>query len=203
MVAAGLVGAGTAAHGDITTTLTGLGTTNVDVPASHGSTAEAMLTWDANWDQYADWDGRGDVYQVDQPIVMLKFSPVSPTTKITLDRFDLDEFAGGGDTAANWSVTGSVSGLLKSGQWNTFNTANDPNDAGGRSTVQSAAMGAPGETLTLTIDHTNLGAVSYLAMDNLVFSSAIIPEPSTAVMTWLGVGGLGAHAMRKKRKRAV
>jgi hypothetical protein len=43
------------------------------------------------------------------------------------------------------------------------------------------------------------GYDSYQAMDNLVFSTTIVPEPATAVMVWLGVGGLGASAMRRKR----
>jgi uncharacterized protein (TIGR03382 family) len=37
-------------------------------------------------------------------------------------------------------------------------------------------------------------------MDNLTFSTTVIPEPATAVMAWLGVGGLGAMAIRRKRK---
>jgi uncharacterized protein (TIGR03382 family) len=37
-------------------------------------------------------------------------------------------------------------------------------------------------------------------MDNLVFSTSIaVPEPATAVMAWMGIAGLGAMAMRRKR----
>jgi hypothetical protein len=195
-----MAGAVNNVYGDTSTTLTGLGATNAEVPANHGSNAEATLTWDAGWDQYADWNGRGDVYQVDQPVNSLMFAPASANIRITLNQFELDEWAGGGDTSANWMVTGSSSGMLASGIWNTFNAANDPNDAGGRSVVSANAMGALGETLTLKIDHTNLGVVSYLALDNLVYSTVFVPEPASGVLTWLGVSGLGAMAMRRARK---
>jgi hypothetical protein len=200
LVAAGVAGSGSLAQADITTILTGLGNTNDPVPVNHGSTVETALTWHADWDQYADWDGRGDVYQVDQRVLDIVFAPASPNIKITIDSFELDEWAGGGDTSAMWSVTGSSSGLLASGTWTDKNTANDPNDQGGRTLTSPMATGAPGETLTLLFDHSaSAGFISYLAMDNLTFSSMIIPEPATAVMAWLGVGGLGALAMRRKR----
>ena len=55
--------------------------------------------------------------------------------------------------------------------------------------------------LTLAFDHSqSAGFISYLAMDNLTFSTMIIPEPATAVLSWIGVSGLGAMAMRRKRK---
>jgi len=201
VAAAGLAGTGSLAHADMVTTLTGLGATNAPVPADHGSNAETTLTWNADWDQYADWDGRGDVYQVDVRILDIALAPTGPNIAITLESFELDEWAGGGDTTAVWTVTGSASGLLASGIWDDKNSVNDPADAGGRTLISPLATGAPGETLTVVFDHANsLGAISYLAMDNLTFSSKIIPEPSTAVLAWLGVGGLGALAMRRSRK---
>jgi hypothetical protein len=199
ILAAGIAGGSPLLHADTTATLIGLGTTNEDVPVNHGSNGEATLTWDANWDQYADWNGRGDVYQIDQPITTLVIAPAAPTIKVTLDSFELDEWAGGGDTSATWSVTGSASGILSQGTWDPFNSANDPTDQGGRSIVNAAAMGAAGESLTLSIDHTNMGSVSYLAMDNLVFSTIVVPEPASSVLAWLGVSGLGALAMRRKK----
>jgi hypothetical protein len=200
LAAAGVAGSGSLAQADITMMLTGLGSTNEPVPASHGSNAETNLTWDPNWDQYAGWDGRGEVYQLDQRLENIVFAPASPSIKVTVNSFEFDEWAGGGDTTAMWSVTGSSSGVLASGTWTDKNTANDPNDAGGRTLISPMATGVAGETLTLLFDHSgSAGDISYLAMDNLTFSSMIIPEPATAVMAWLGVGGLGALAMRRKR----
>jgi hypothetical protein len=201
LAAAGFVTGGSLAQADTFTTLTGLSDTNMDVPVNHGSNAEATLAWATEWDQYANWDGRGDVYQVDQRTANIVFTPANAGVKITINSFELDEYAGGGDTSLVWSVTGSTSGLISSGLWDNFNAANDPTDAGGRSLEIATAVGLPGETLTVLFDHSNSqGAISYLAMDNLTFSTMIIPEPATAVMTWLGVGGLGAMAMRRKRK---
>jgi MYXO-CTERM domain-containing protein len=204
-LAACLVTGGSVAHADITTTLTGLPVTNESIPAGHGSTAETTVTWsadpeDTNWEQYAEWDGRGDVYQINDRLASILFVPASPLIKLTIDSFELDEWAGGGDTTANWSVTGSVSGLLASGAWNEKNTANDPNDLGGRTLISPNATGVPGESLTVLFDHSeSAGSVSYLAMDNLTYSSMIVPEPGSAVMGWLGVTGLGAIAMRRRR----
>jgi hypothetical protein len=129
------------------------------------------------------------------------FAPASSLVKLTVNSFEFDEWAGGGDTSATWSVTGSSSGLLASGTWLNKNTANDPNDQGGRTLISPNASGVPGESLALVFDHSASGGlISYLAMDNLTFSTMVIPEPATAVMAWLGIGGLGAMAMRRKRK---
>lgn len=200
VAAAGLASTGTLVRADMVTTLVGLPDTNVPVPVNHGSTAETTLTWNADWDQYTGWDGRGDVYQIDQRVLDIQFAPAAANISLTIDSFEFDEWAGGGDTTANWSVTGSASGLLASGAWTDKNTANDPSDVGGRSLISPLATGVPGETLTLLFDSAaSAGSISYLAMDNLTFSSAVVPEPSTAVLAWLGVSGLGALAMRRKR----
>lgn len=199
IAAAGFAGSGTLALADDTTTLTGLGNTNADVPVNHGSTAETTLTWGTEWDQYADWDGRGDVYQVDQLVTTVVFTPAAANIAISIDSFDIDEWAGGGDTSVNADVTGPSSGMLNGVGFYGFNNANDPNDLGGRFTVNFGGIGAPGEPLTLTFDHSAGGSISYLAIDNLTFSSRIVPEPASAVLAWLGVGGLGALAMRRKR----
>lgn len=211
LAAAGVAGTGTFAQADITSTLTGLTTPgNVDVPVNHGSTAETTLVWDTNWDQYGTlneaggWNGRGNVYQMEFDTQQITFTPTAANIKLTISSFHLDEYAGGGNTYSDWSVTGSSSGAIASGTWNLRNTANDPADAGGRDLISPNAVGSVGETLTLLF--TNLpnsmggGFDSYLAMDNLTFSSMIIPEPATAVLAWLGVGGLGAMAIRRKRE---
>lgn len=206
LAAAGVVGTGSLAQADIATTLTGVpGTvTNDPVPVNHGSTAEASLTWSTptlpetgnDWDQYAGWDGRGDVYQINNRMTEIAFAPASSLIKITVQDFFLDEYTGGGATEALWSVTGSSSGLIASGNWTDFLVAN-----GGRSLVSANATGVPGETLTLAFDHSaSLGYISYLAMDNLTFVSMVVPEPTTAVLGWLGIGGLGAMAMRRKKQ---
>lgn len=210
LAAVGLAGGGSLAQADTSTTLTGLTAAgNVLVPVNHGSNAEATLTWDANFQQYGTeneaggWNGRGNVYQMEGGTQQLAFAPTAGNISLTLASFFLDEYAGGGNTFSDWSVTGSSSGLLASGTWALRNTANDPGDAGGRDLISPNATGTPGETLTLLFTNPNEtaggGSDSYLAMDNLVFSTAVIPEPATAVMAWLGVGGLGALAMRRKR----
>lgn len=198
-VATGL-GAGLAnlAQADTTSTLVGLGATNQDVPANHGSNAEATLTWDSNWDQYAEWDGRGDVYQIDRNTASIIFVPAAGNIRLAINSFALDEWAGGGDTSSRWSVTGASSGIIASGDWTRFNTANDPQDLGGRELLNINAQGAVGETLTLAFDHTNTGSISYLAMDNLTFSTTVVPEPAT--LGWLAATGLGAFMMRRRRK---
>lgn len=208
LAAAGVAGAGSLAQADITTTLTGVpgSVNNASIPPGHGSTAETTLTWSAGvsnnaWDQYTNWDGRGDVYQINQRTADIMFAPTSSLIKITINSFELDEWAGGGDTSAMWSVSGSSSGLLASGNWTDKNTANDAGDLGGRTLISPMATGFAGETLTVVFDHSLSGGfISYLAMDNLTFISMVVPEPTTAVMSWLGVGGLGAMAMRRKRQ---
>ena len=174
LAAAGVVGTGSLAQADTATTLTGVmpSVSNDDVPVSHGSNAEVTLAWPDTWDQYANWDGRGDVYQVDQRMTDIKFTPSAAEIKITISSFELDEYAGGGDTSVMWSVTGSSSGLLSAGTWVDFDTAHDPADGGGRSLVSANATGVPGEMLTLAFDHSLSGGfISYLAMDNLPFST--------------------------------
>jgi MYXO-CTERM domain-containing protein len=200
LAAAGMASAGSLVQANTTTTLTGLPADNTPIPAGHGSNAEVTLAWSPEWQQYGNWDGRGDVYQIDQRITSITFTPTSPTIQVKINSFELDEWKGGGDTSAFWSVGGATTGVFASATWTEKNNANDPTDAGGRTLITPNALGLPGEALTLTFDHSASGGfISYLAMDNLTFSSTIIPEPSTAVMAWLGVGGLGALAMRRRR----
>jgi hypothetical protein len=211
LAAAGVAGMGSLAHADTSTTLTGLTAPgNVDIPQSHGDNAEVDLTWDTNFDQYGTlnyaggWNGRGDVYQMEYDTQLITFTPAAGYIKVTIEEFYLDEWAGGGNTSSQWEVSGSSSGLIASGLWDLKNNANDPGNTGGRDLITVNAVGVPGETLSLVfqnLDSTAGGGYdSYLALDNLTFNTMIIPEPATAVMAWLGVGGLGAMAMRRKRK---
>jgi hypothetical protein len=189
------------------TTLTGLPATNAAVPADHGSNAvgtpNVTLDWSTggNWDQYANWDGRGDSYQLQGPqITTGAFSGrvvFTPDTgfAVTITSFDLDEWAGGGATTVDWIVSGSTSGTLASGTWDDFNTANDPGNAGGRSTVTPNVTGANGEALTLSFGQTG-GNGEYLALDNLTFDQVAVPEPSS--MALLGLGGLGVLLRRRR-----
>jgi len=174
---------------DATTSLTGLPATNAAVPADHGSNAvgtpKITLDWSTggNWDQYANWDGRGDAYQLQSSSVgnpgRVVFTPDTGFA-VTITSFDLDEWAGGGATTVDWIVSGSTSGTLASGTWDDFSIAN-----GGRSTVTPYVTGADGEVLTLSFAQTG-GNGEYLAMDNLTFDQ-VAPGPDTTRPTVLDI----------------
>lgn len=180
------------------TTLTGLSATNAAVPAGHGSNAvgtpNIALSWIGVWQQYANWDGRTDSFQI-ETAVTIDFTPDAGFAA-TITSFDLDEWGGGGgDMTVNWSISGGISGTLASGTWDDFNTANDAGDAGGRSTVTPNVIGADGEVLTLSLTQTG-GDTTYLAMDNLAFDQVAIPEPSSVAL--LGLGGIALILRRRK-----
>lgn len=176
------------------TTLTGLTETNATVPADHGSfapgTPNIALVWSDNWDQYDGWpnDPGDGVYQVDGDVHTIAFTPDAGWAA-SLTSFDLNVWAGGGETNVDWLLTGSASGDLGSGSIITADGAVTNNVIG--------ISGALDETLTLTLTQTS-GAGSYLAMDNLAFDQ-VVPEPSTLGLAVAGLGGLGALAMRRKR----
>lgn len=176
------------------TTLTGVvpTATNSAVPADHGSNALATptiaLNWAGNWDQYTNWDGRGDAYQIENASVASPIEIVltpDPGYAVNLVSFDLDEWVGGGDTTLNWTISGGTSGTLASGTWDDFSIANDPTDAGGRSTIRPNVTGAAGEALTLSFAQTS-GSGTYLAMDNLTFDH-VLPAPDTTPPTVLDI----------------
>jgi hypothetical protein len=187
---------------DAATTLTGLGggSGSAAVPTDHGSneagTLNIALDWSTagNWDQYPNWNGRGDVYQIQDSSggspASVVFTPDAGFAA-TITSFDLDEWAGGGATTVDWIVSGGTSGTLASGTWDDFSIAN-----GGRSTVTPNVTGANGEALTLSFGQTG-GSSAYLALDNLTFDQVAIPEPSSTTLAALG---LGAMAMRRRRK---
>ena len=176
------------------TTLTGVvpTATNSAVPADHGSNALATptiaLNWAGNWDQYTNWDGRGDAYQIENASVASPIEIVltpDPGYAVNLVSFDLDEWVGGGDTSLNWTISGGTSGTLASGTWDDFSIANDPTDAGGRSTIRPNVTGADREALTLSFSQTS-GSGTYLAMDNLTFDQ-VLPAPDTTPPTVLDI----------------
>lgn len=195
----------TARHADAATILTGLGSTNDAVPSDHGSnepgTLNVALAWavSSNWDQYADWDGRGDAYQMEGA------SGVNPATivftpgvgyNVAIVSFDLDKWVGGNSMIVEWSIAGDASGVLSAGTWIEFNSVNDPGNDGGRSTLTPNVTGVDGEILTLSLGRT-AGRHTSLAMDNLSFDQVQIPEPASLAL--LGMGSLMMARRRRKR----
>lgn len=155
-------------------------------------TPNITLDWlGGGWDTYTEWDGRGSVAQTDfnaGPELSLLFTPSAGAVRIV--SFQLDEWFAGGDGLLHWSVSGSQSGTLASGDW-TMTTA------GGRSLLSPDVTGLPGEALTLQIE-LGTGSPSYFALDNLTFDQ--VPEPSTVALGALGAVALGAAAMRRRRR---
>ena len=179
---------------DATTTLTGVvpTATNSSVPADHGSnelaTPTIALNWVGNWDQYSKWDGRGDVYQIENSSIASPIKIVlTPDSgyAVNLVSFDLDEWVGGGDMTLRWTISGDRSGTLASGAWDNFSIANDPADAGGRSMIRPNVTGSDGEALILSFAQTS-GDGTYLAMDNLTFNQ-VLTSPDTTLPTVLDI----------------
>ena len=179
---------------DATTTLSGVvpTATNSSVPADHGSnelaTPTIALNWVGNWDQYSKWDGRGDVYQIENSSIASPIKIVlTPDSgyAVNLVSFDLDEWVGGGDMTLRWTISGDRSGTLASGAWDSFSIANDPADAGGRSMIRPNVTGSDGEALILSFAQTS-GDGTYLAMDNLTFNQ-VLTSPDTTLPTVLDI----------------
>ncbi len=193
-----MVAAPDLANADETLTfLNGLAT-NVNLQGSgYGNalptTPNIQINWNSpGWDQYNTWDGRGEVGQLDYNgaggnVLDAIFTP-GAGFGVFISSFDMDEFAGGGDTINNWSLVGT--GF--SGTFDAFNTANDPNDAGGRTTINTGMTAATAVNGPLTLQFTRVsGATSYIAVDNIVFGQVTaIPEPASASLMALGLGAL-------------
>ena len=202
-IAMGTVSVGFVQALSAATTLTGLKATNADVPVDHGSnlagTPNIALSWTTdpanNWDQYGNWpQDHGDgAYQVDgasdgSQTHTILFTPDSGWNVFISD-FELNVWAGGGQTNVDWEVTGSKSGFLATGFFDIEDGFVVP--------VAISVTGTGSESLTLKLTQTS-GRGSYLAMDNLTFDQIpAVPEPSSSALLGLG---LGAMALRRKRK---
>lgn len=184
--------------------------TNDNLPANHGSNAPGTpniaVTWapvgafnvstSGRWQIYHAWPNGGDAYQLDSTAYngsltfSISLAPSSGLTAVRLTSISLNDWTGGtpASTTLNWSVIGSVSGVLGSG-----NGVNVPDAT--VSTLDFGYQGVGGETLTLNLIPT-IGAGSYFAVDNLSFDQVTVPEPSGAILAGLG---LGALAMRRRR----
>lgn len=190
-------------------TSNGTWSTNQQIPAGHGDnvtsiggghytispgvagvigtpdiTLDFLANGPAGYETYQSWDGRGNVLQLNATPATINFIPGNGAS-VLINSVDFDEWAGGGVIATNWTVTGSISGLLASGNWTGTN-------AGIREVVPMNAQGIAGETLSLTITRT-AGNVAYLAIDNISFDQ--VPEPSAAL---LGLGGLVLLTFRRR-----
>jgi len=197
-----------AVHASTVLTGTGLGN-NADVPAGHGSnligSPNITVAWSpigsGGWQAYSDggWTnpsaldetGTG-LYQMDDATEGNTFTIVlSPDAGFDalLTSIDFNVYNGGGAFNIDWLVTGSLSGTLGSG---SYVAPTDQN-----STLSFGSLAGSGSevlTLDLTIG-AGSGTGSYLAADNLAFDQ--IPEPGSVA---LGALGLGALAMRRRRK---
>ncbi len=192
----------TANNVDISTILgfgSNVGAASADYTVSVGDagilgTPGIGLTWGTGYQTYTAWDGRGNVAQTDFNLstsIDLLFTP-SAGSGVLVKSFALDEWAGGGSTSVSWSVLDST-GTLASGDW--------IRDTGGRDTILTGLSPANINadlpvTLRLTL---NSGAPSYLALDNLIFDQAVVPEPSIMSLGLLGAG-LGALALRRRKQ---
>ena len=190
------------------TILTGTGqANNTPVPSDHGSflpgTPNIAVTWSPvgpdGWEAYGGWTNESalnetgtGVYQMDNAfedrIFTILLTPDSGFDVI-LTSIDFNVWNGGGDFNIGWNVSGTNSGTMGSG---TFLAPTNQN-----TTLTFGNLTGSGSE-AITLDMTILagsGIHSYLAADNLAFDQ--IPETTAAVM---GVLGLGAMAMRRRRK---
>jgi len=174
---------------------------NTPIPLAHGSneagTLNIALAWTSSqkWDSYDDWNGRGETYQMENANAGESFTiafTADAGFNTTLTSLDIDIWAGGGTFIVDWAITGATSGSLATGQSTASTTGLNAVNFGG-----ITGAGSEEVTLTLTMNAGSTGTGSYLAMDNLSFDQVAVPEPSSSL---LAVAGLGAMAMRRRRK---
>lgn len=157
-------------------------------------TPDIALTWGVGYQTYIEWDGRGNVAQLDYnsgPQIDLVFTPAAGAG-VLIGSFDLDAWSGATapDISVAWSIDDS-GGTLASGVWER--------STGGRDTITTGLTASDiriGESVTLRYS-LNSGSPSYIALANLTFDQ--VPEPATVALGVVGLG-LGALAMRRRRQ---
>lgn len=189
---------------------------NTNIAATYGSnlagTPNIALTWSPvnpsgsasynGWQAYSGWTnlsatnttGTG-VYQMGEASTGVNydilFTP-TVTDAVALNSIDFNRYTGNGNTfTVSLNVMDSTGTTSLLGTPISHITSND-----GNSTQSIGYTGAIGQALLLRLNIANQGqSGAYLAMDNLTFAQ--VPEPSTAL---LAAGGLGALALRRRRK---
>lgn len=151
-------------------------------------TPDIALTWDmGKFETYTNWDGRGNVVQLDSlstsSVFNITFVP-SATVAVNVGSFDLDAWSGtpgGTDIIVNWSLTN-----LDGSQTYSSGVFTKPGVSGGRSTITTNYTGLIGQSLVLRMDQIQ-GDGSYLAFDNLSFDQiAAVPEPAQTALIIAG-----------------
>ena len=183
---------------------------SVSFAEGNGWTPNITATWSAASEPTAQWDSfhwadsngdRGDVLQLhgSSPTfpLLVTFTPDAGLA-VLINSFDLDEHQGSSvhDTVIDWEISDGT-GVLASGTWDDKNDANDPNQQGGRTTINTGLTAADvtiGNAVTLSIAQTS-GSPFWTALDNLNFDQ--IPEPTSFALAALGLGGL---IVRRRRK---
>jgi len=131
-----------------------------------GWTPHICLTWvisgDDQFDTYQDWDGRGDVVQIESAGPCDIILAPDSGYKALVHSFILDEWDGGGAMSVNWSIL-DARGTITNGTWSKGGS--------GRDTIYTGLTAADliaGNAVTLRLTRTS-GSSLYLAMDNLDF----------------------------------
>lgn len=176
-------------------------------PGSAGitGTPDISLLWSTGFYQtYTNWDGRGNVVQLDSvtpaspsPIFQILFTPTEAFS-VELVSFDLDAWSGAPgnvDLIVEWTLSNAdFSEIYLTGQFT------EPAAAGGRQTIDLNYAGAGGEGLLLTFQQIQ-GDGAWLALDNVTFDQVhAVPEPSTAAGLTIGLAAAVSLVGRRRRR---